>query len=161
MKQNTDELVKLVEELRQLAQSAGFWKAHSIFTRLASALESLSAELQSARKTITRLNRRAQTAEKAAESAHECIRKVNNGAPWCGGNLGRALLAYHCGKLEEKLQSAERVVEAARMAKGCGVIANGERRTPCIRCRELLYSAVTTHDCKYPAATKSEAEESR
>lgn len=49
----------------------------------------------------TELNRRWQQADKAYRDAKDIIDKHWD-KPWCSGNLGRALLAYHCSQLEAR-----------------------------------------------------------
>lgn len=114
------EHTELAAELRQWA--GHFPNTYTVYVAAADAIDALAGELAQSRETAKRLNRRAQAAEKAAEDAHECIRRVNNGAPWCGGNLGRALLSHHCGKLEERLARAERVVDLSRRAVESGAV---------------------------------------
>jgi hypothetical protein len=56
------------------------------------------------------LNRRAQEADAAAADAKRCLdalaRGTEKGTPWCSGNLGRGLLAWHVGRLEKLIHHA-------------------------------------------------------
>jgi hypothetical protein len=57
------------------------------------------------------LNRRAQAADAAAADAKRCLDALaagtEKGTPWCGGNLGRGLLAWHVSRLEDILKGYE------------------------------------------------------
>lgn len=78
------------------------------------ALAERDAEIERARETNTRLNRRVQAAEKAVADAQACIDKLSNGKTWCGGNLGRALLAFQNDKRKRELTRLRAVADAAR-----------------------------------------------
>jgi len=71
----------------------------------------LRAEVERLRETNTRLNRRAQQAEAALADALRCSDKLASGAAWCGGSLGRALLAWQCKKLDERVKELEAEVK--------------------------------------------------
>ncbi len=61
-------------------------------------------EAESLRATVKRLNRRVQMAEAALTDAGYCIERLAAGkTPWCGGSLGRALLAYDNMKQRERI----------------------------------------------------------
>lgn len=85
-------------------------------------LEDEYAELESERNRLKEknreLNRRAQAADAAVADANRCLDAMaagtEKGTPWCGGNLGRALLAYHSSKLETKNASLESEVKDLR-----------------------------------------------
>ena len=76
-------------------------------------VESLRGELEQARETNARLNRRCQAAEAAVRDARRCIDRLSE-KPWCSGSLGRAVLAYENTLLHEKLQQAEAALTMVR-----------------------------------------------
>lgn len=75
-------------------------------------------ELERQRETNRRLNRRCQEADAAVADAKRCIEHLADGNPWCGGSLGRALLAHDNTRLRalvERLGGEERAGEIADM----------------------------------------------
>lgn len=85
-----------------------------IMSEVDAALAERDAEIERALETNTRLNRRVQAAEKAVADAQACIDKLSNGKPWCGGNLGRALLAFQNDRQGRELTRLRAVADAAR-----------------------------------------------
>lgn len=73
--------------------------------------ECLSAEIVSLKETNTRLNRRCQEAERAANVKVEEIRKQ-------GGSLGRALATWSAGDLRRRLEETELQKQDLRKALG-------------------------------------------
>ena len=64
-------------------------------------------ECERLRAKNSELNRRWQEADLAFRQANEAL---TNNWTWKGGSFGRALLAYHNSKLDEKLRNAEEVI---------------------------------------------------
>lgn len=65
-------------------------------------------EIQRLHKKNSELNRRCQKADAAVADAKRCIdemcrNQTETGTPWCGGSLGRALLASLCARQEEEI----------------------------------------------------------
>lgn len=67
-------------------------------------LEEENARLKAAH---TELHRRTQAAESAMADLLRCSEKLASGAAWCGGNLGRAFLAYDCAKQKARILELE------------------------------------------------------
>ena len=72
-------------------------------------------QLQACMDTNRDLNRRCQAADAATADAKRCLDKLaegsEKGTPWCGGSMGRALLAWHCSKLEESLTECKAQIQ--------------------------------------------------
>jgi hypothetical protein len=87
--------------------------AREILTALDSAAR-LERQLSEARETNKRLHGRCQQAEAAAADAHRII-KEHWEQPWCGGSIGRALLAHRFSVLERQrdglLEAAKGLIE--------------------------------------------------
>lgn len=74
---------------------------------LACSVEVLRRERDEARETAQRLNRRTQEAEAALADLRKCVEAVNGGKPWCGGSLGRAVLAWDNTQLRDRIAALE------------------------------------------------------
>jgi hypothetical protein len=78
---------------------------------LARHIRELEVALSAYRETNTRLNRRSQEANAAAADAKRCLDELaagtEKGTPWCGGNFGRALLAWHSSQQDERIKELE------------------------------------------------------
>jgi hypothetical protein len=82
------------------------------------------AEIERLRETNKRLNRRCQAADAAVADAKRCLdemcrNQTKTGTPWCGGNFGRALLAYGYERLEFKLAAVRAKLEEIVCTEGC------------------------------------------
>lgn len=75
----------------------------------------LVAAVEGLRQTVSKLNRRTQEAEAAMADLLACNEKLASGAAWCGGNLGRKLLAY--GNAQLRTERDELVTRVAELQK--------------------------------------------
>lgn len=66
-------------------------------------LAKVTAERDASRSKVTELNRRCQMAEAALADLQRCSAHIASGNAWCGGNMGRAFLAYANQQLREAL----------------------------------------------------------
>lgn len=91
-----------------------------------------AAELAGIRAKQTELYRRVQAAEKAMRDIQNCNDKLASGAAWCGGNLGRAFLAYGAARDKETIAElraalADRDRQLAELREACQPLADAWR----------------------------------
>jgi hypothetical protein len=100
---NPDEPDEIV--LQQLAE----------IERIRKRLAAAEAERDAARETNRRLNARCQAAESAIPSYRKMVALPpdGDGIRFVRGSFGRALLAYHCDKLEQRLADATALLREA------------------------------------------------
>lgn len=94
--------------------------------------ECLSAEIVTLKETNTRLNRRCQEAERAANVKVEEIRKQ-------GGSLGRALATWSAGDLRRRLEETELQVEDL------------QKQVQGYRIQMMRMCSTSVADCRLPA----------
>lgn len=100
----------------------------------------LRAELASARDTIKRLNKRAQSAEAALCDLKKVLDRLaantEKGTPWVGGSLGRAFLAHFNSQLTTENTALRKVAEALEAYVADWDSQVSDPRAACYQCED-------------------------